>query len=367
MLRRLYIDNFRSLVNFELKLGPINLLIGANGSGKSSVFAALAGLRRIVRGGEAVSEVFPATSCTRWQTRPVQIFELEVELPEGVFRYHLELEHAGAASTVKVERLECDGKPLLAATNAQADLHNERTGTFSVALVDPSRSALHFVGLHPAFARVTQFVRRLDRTLMLSPRPQVMRSWSEDEQSIPDPDLGNFASWYRHLTQARGPEVEEARNALRDVLDGFYALRLADSGHHENGRKLVSEWKQAGGKRISFDFDELSDGQRALIGLYTLLYAGGDDAMTIGIDEPDNFVALPEIQPWLNALSERPTLQALLISHHPEILNLYARDAGLVFRRDDGGPTRVEPFTVDADEPLTPAELIARGWYRGAH
>ena len=35
MITRLYVDNFKTLVNFELTLGPMNLLLGANGSGKS--------------------------------------------------------------------------------------------------------------------------------------------------------------------------------------------------------------------------------------------------------------------------------------------------------------------------------------------
>jgi AAA15 family ATPase/GTPase len=33
MLKRLYIDNFRSFVNFEYKPGSKQLLLGANGSG----------------------------------------------------------------------------------------------------------------------------------------------------------------------------------------------------------------------------------------------------------------------------------------------------------------------------------------------
>ena len=33
MITRLYADNFKTLVNFELPLGPMNLLLGANGPG----------------------------------------------------------------------------------------------------------------------------------------------------------------------------------------------------------------------------------------------------------------------------------------------------------------------------------------------
>ncbi|HMC58460.1 MAG TPA: hypothetical protein VKJ01_04645 [Candidatus Solibacter sp.] len=37
MLKRVYIDNYRAFVNFELALGQQQLILGLNGSGKSSL------------------------------------------------------------------------------------------------------------------------------------------------------------------------------------------------------------------------------------------------------------------------------------------------------------------------------------------
>jgi len=37
MIKRLYVDNYKCLVNFDLKLDELSLLLGLNGSGKSSV------------------------------------------------------------------------------------------------------------------------------------------------------------------------------------------------------------------------------------------------------------------------------------------------------------------------------------------
>ena len=41
MLKRFYADNFRCLTNFELKLDEANVLLGANGTGKTSVLSVL--------------------------------------------------------------------------------------------------------------------------------------------------------------------------------------------------------------------------------------------------------------------------------------------------------------------------------------
>jgi hypothetical protein len=85
------------------------------------------------------------------------------------------------------------------------------------------------------------------------------------------------------------------------------------------------------------------------------------------IDEPENFIALREIQPWLSAVNdsiEDGEGQALLISHHPELINQWAPSAGVRFSREGVGPARVEEFKA-TDMALSPAELVARGWENG--
>lgn len=50
MLKRIYIDNFQCLVNFELNFDSINLFLGGNGSGKSTVFEVLRKIQTFVKG-----------------------------------------------------------------------------------------------------------------------------------------------------------------------------------------------------------------------------------------------------------------------------------------------------------------------------
>ena len=51
-------DNFRCLVNFELRLGRIVLLLGPNGAGKSTIFDLLERLRRLVVDGARIDDCF---------------------------------------------------------------------------------------------------------------------------------------------------------------------------------------------------------------------------------------------------------------------------------------------------------------------
>lgn len=81
------------------------------------------------------------------------------------------------------------------------------------------------------------------------------------------------------------------------------------------------------------------------------------------LDEPENYIAIPEIQPWLMELRDRIEDrggQVILISHHPEIINYLAPELGILFERTGSGPVRVRSY--EAGQLLSPSEQIARGW-----
>src|SRR5262249_54734651 len=110
---------------------------------------------------------------------------------------------------------------------------------------------------------------------------------------------------------------------------------------------------------------ELSEGQRVLIGLYTILHFAVRPGACVLFDEPDNFVALREIQPWLEKVLERVEdrkAQIVIIYQHPDLINRLALPYGIVLDRPGGRHTRVTPFTDPAQTGLSPAELVSRGW-----
>jgi ATPase subunit of ABC transporter with duplicated ATPase domains len=147
-------------------------------------------------------------------------------------------------------------------------------------------------------------------------------------------------------------------------MDDFSYLKLDPAG--ENIRLLAAEFDRGeDANAVKFYLNQLSDGQRCLICLYTILHFVLAKGSTVIIDEPENFISLREIQPWLTAVAdtvEGGKGQVLLISHHPEIINQWAPKNGVQFVRDRIGAVRVEPFRGDSDSCLPPAEFIARGW-----
>jgi predicted ATPase len=375
MLTRLYVDNYKCLVNFDLRLGGEHLLMGRNGTGKTTVFEVLSALRRLHQDGLQFRDAFPPSTLTRWQKRTHQVFELEASLEGEVYRYRLELEQDPEHRQTRVEREELYLGEVPLYLNVQE--HGERVvqvrandGSMMPVILPPSveRSWLFAFKSMQEQHRLTRFLSWLQRIYVIRIDPRRMSSRSETEDSEPAEDLSNLASWYRHLTQERLNEVFHLRDDLRNILDGFDALVLKSSG--EGIRVLRSLWmRDANGSGPSvtdeYTFEELSEGQRALIGLYALLHFLSGSGATLCLDEPDNFVALSEVQPFLLALREQERIQTLLISHHPEVINLLAPGAGLQFERVSGGPVRVSPFQAPPDAAVPAAEFVARGWEDG--
>lgn len=116
MITRFYADNYKCLVNFELKLREVTLLFGPHGSGKSSVLDVLFALRQLLTGVVKVHDggIFPGSTLTRWQDHRTQIFELDLVLKGETYTYRLEVEHdaGGRRARVHLEQLRVEGKPL---------------------------------------------------------------------------------------------------------------------------------------------------------------------------------------------------------------------------------------------------------------
>ena len=366
MLSRIYVDNYGPLVNFSLPLAREQLFLGRNGAGKSSVLDAVDAVTRFVRGEGTVEDLFPARRKTRWDSRPEQTFELDVRGPaDETYRYRLVIEHDAKRDLrrVREEQVSIGTQPakqaLFLAQHGTAHLYRDNGSAGPEVLVDWSRSSLPTIHERADNTKLTWLKRVLARIRVASPDPRRLIAFSEREESAPTRDLSNFASWYRHLSQEYPDSPAAMRTARQEILPGFHSIRLVAEG---NGRRLVTQWKaEPDAPTLDLALDELSDGQRVLLTLAALASEPEGEVSTLFLDEPDNFVALTEIQPLLMSLRARAGLQLIVISHHPEVINLQAAEHGLVFEREGLGPTRFRPFSAPADTALTPAEIVARG------
>ncbi|HVP11993.1 MAG TPA: AAA family ATPase [Phycisphaerae bacterium] len=370
MLKRIYVDNFRCLVNFEYRPAPLQLLFGANGSGKSTVFEVLTALRQFITWGNSTGTVFPSHALTAWQTRSEQTFELEIEGNGGAYVYSLVIEHDRVVnqSHVKSEELRFERNPLYLFDGENAHLFGDDCSEGPVYPQDGTRSGVSSVPARQDYKRLTWFRARMGMMYVLAIDPLRMALASLGEQAAPDPGVTNFASWYRHLAQESPARMAPLFDSLREVIDGFSGLSLGAVGETARLLRVVFQHREdqgAASQEFQLNVDQVSPGQRSLIALFTILHCAVRTDLTLCIDEPDNFIALREMQPWLAQLRDRveqEKSQCLLISHHPEFIDLLAVKHGALFTRAGQGPVRIKPFEWSEADAVRPSEIVARGW-----
>jgi predicted ATPase len=370
MIKRLYIDNYKCFVNFEYQPASLQLLFGANGTGKTTFFEVLTRLRDLVAGRKGAAESF-AETLTVWEQRDQQRFELDIESGGRVYRYSLTTRHSqhSGVATIRVatEQLDCDGRRLYHFDGKKAEICAEHPASKRAFPLSPSRSGIGLIGDVPD-SSIGEFRDLLERVQIVALDPLRMGSLADKEQKEPDTGLTDFASWYRHLAQDSPQLMHALFGALAEAIDGFVALKLTPVGG--NARILDVLFRRSDGQPSRSDefpihFGALSHGQRCVIALFTLLHCVVRPDTTLCIDEPDNYIALREMQPWLAELADRvedQKSQCLLISHHPEFIDLLAVKHGAFFTRAGQGPVRIKPFEWSEADAVRPSEIVARGW-----
>lgn len=98
----MYVHNFRCFQNFEFRPQDqtATLLLGKNGSGKSTIRHVLALFQAIGRGRMYVSELINSSDLVPGLTGVPMRFELEVKLQQHVFAYVLALGSGRAIRSV---------------------------------------------------------------------------------------------------------------------------------------------------------------------------------------------------------------------------------------------------------------------------
>ncbi len=362
MITRIYADNFRCLGNFEFQPKQLNLLLGDNGTGKTSLFEVLQCVKDLVIGGGSAASIFSYKK-TLWDLRDTQSFEIEIEGLGGSFSYRLEIQHPPPAVAqqphIKREYLDFGSKPLFRYKDGNVQLFEEDHSPGATFPYKPERSFLP--NLEPQNSKLQWFKAFMAGIHVFQLNPFALDLFSRQDERFLHINGSNFVSWLRYLSEENPAAKLKSEGRLAEIIPRFERFRFQAVGDR---KMLLADFSKNGGEPYYLTLANLSEGQRILSILYSALYGLIGTASALCFDEPENFISLQEIQPWLQDLRdlvEERSGQAFVISHHPEVIDYLASDSAFRFERPSGDVARASSWIPDPERIMKPSEILVRG------
>ncbi|MBI2687805.1 MAG: AAA family ATPase [Acidobacteria bacterium] len=336
MIRRFYVNNFRCLENFELPIAGQSsvLLIGKNGSGKSTVACALQILQTIARGTSRVGEVIKAKDFTGGRLDVPVRFEIEVELGGSQIAYMLAIEGPGRVNQlhIKEEWFAVDGVRVFSREFAEARSPGD------TQFIKWDLAALPLVQ-NPSILAFTQWFSRL---LLLRPVPSMISGNSEDETHELFADCTNVGAWFSAILTHAPRAYGQIEAYLHEVIPDFDDIRNPVIG--KGAKTLVLSFRNDLGT-LPIPFQDLSDGEKCFV-IAALVLAANESYGPLFCfwDEPDNYLAIDEVGHFVTALRKafHNRGQFIATSHNPEAIRSFSEGNTLYLHRK----SHLEPTIV---------------------
>jgi ABC-type cobalamin/Fe3+-siderophores transport system ATPase subunit len=373
VIRRFYVHNFRCLENFELPVSglPSVLLIGNNGSGKTTVRLALEILQKIARGTNRVDNLVKHPKDFAHGRTDVPIrFEIEVELNTRVYEYAIAFEFVEGFKELGVleEKLAVDGKPVYA--RAQAHVHlSQKQGALTAAdymkeaqfRIDWRLVALPIIQEQSQRDPVFIFKQWLAGMLILGPIPSLILGDSGQESLQPNVQVTDFGAWWSGLLAYSPAAFTEIDAYLKQLMPDLKDIKNPLIG--KDSRSLEVQFSAGRGSPVTLEsltvpFEDLSDGEKCfMICALVLATNQAHGPLFCFWDEPDNYLALSEVGHFVVALRKafQSGGQFIATSHNPEAISRFSDENTLVLQRRN----HLEPTIVrKLDELHIKGDLI---------
>lgn len=351
MLQRLYVHNFRCLENFELILKemPSALLIGKNGSGKSTIRSALEVLQKISQGINRMREleklnlISPKDFAGRRSDVPIR-FEIEVLLDHKLYKYVLAFELPEKFKELRVfeEQLLVAGEPIYSRKEAQVTLYTSSQNGEAKFLVDWHLVALPVIQKQSETDPLHIFKTWLARIIILAPIPSLMTGDSNGDTLEPKRDASNFGEWFSGLLSRYPAAYTQVDKYLREVMPDIQDFQNELIG--KDSKSMIVRFEANNGN-LSIDFEALSDGEKCFFLCAVVLAANKFYGPLFCFwDEPDNYLSLSEVGHFVMSLrrSFKNGGQILVTSHNEEAIRKFSNENTFVLDRK----SHLEPTLV---------------------
>lgn len=331
MIRRIRIQNFKSLRDVTVELSPVTVLVGRSGTGKSNFVTAIRFLRDLLaKGPNHVAQVYGRSPLLRPLTvspkeMPGIEFELEFDVPgfEEAFSYSVQLSHDPYESVPAMECLKL----------GQTTLYRQATGSSAKAwdvppLVTPLPECGPIaIGRLPGLQEVVLANAALTVGVGVYHFPQsVMAAAGANGVSGLNDDGSNFLSVIKDLTinwqlvngrREIAAVMQRVNSTVSSIeLDSIQAPKSAIVGH------------RLGKHTMTLNLNQESDGFRRFYAHLLALYQS-PPKQTVIFEEPENGIhpgALSLLADEFNAAPDAGRGQVLLTTQSPGLLDHFSTD-----------------------------------------
>jgi predicted ATPase len=346
MLRRVIFNGFKSIKAMDLELRRMNVLIGANGAGKSNLVSFFKMLNEMMAGRlqTYISTSGRAQSILHFGPKETPQMEarLEFEVDNGIDTYAMRLFHAAGDTLVFAdERLSFQQKgyptpkvvPLGSGhqetrIGEEAD-KGDKTAKVIRHLLNHCR-VYHFHDTSPT-ARVRQYCYIGDNRWLM-------------------PDAGNLAAFLLRLREENGGSAyQRIVTTIRLLAPFFDEFDLEPSG--PNNKDVILNWREKGSDQV-FGPHQFSDGTLRAICLVTLLMQPEDELPgLIIVDEPEiglHPYALNVVAALFGKASHHT--QVLISTQSSSFLDNFAPEDVIVVNQEDNASQfkRLNPTELEA-------------------
>ena len=279
-LRRLTLEGFKSIKAMDLELNPLNVLIGANGAGKSNLISFFKMLNEMMAGRfqQYIGTSGRAQSLLHFGPKATLQIEakLEFEVENGLDTYLLRLFHAAGDTLIFAEE-----------TLSYLETGRESPRLDNLGAGHQETNINKAIEEEKQTAKVLKYL--LDRCRVYhfhdtSPTAGVRQSCYVGDSRWLMPDAGNLAALLLRFREGDGNAAyQRIVGTIRLIAPFFDDFVLEPDASH----RVILNWREKDSDRV-FGPHQFSDGTLRAICLATLLLQPEDEfPKLIVVDEPE--------------------------------------------------------------------------------
>jgi predicted ATPase len=357
-IKRIYVDNFKSLVDFKIDLVDFNCLVGLNGSGKTTFLQFVSFLSQLMKGN-----VDQWLEDHGWKNTDVlnsiKISEKKANLSFEVTLLNDEGTECTWQSNYNIQSCQCLGEKLSIGNDVFRTYKKARKQPYYCVIDKETEKTTHedlinfqYTGsvfsllkdttIPKSFYNFCNDIKRIETVDLLA--PQYLRRRSRESHGSLGPGGEDLAALFYELREEKNQEITQRLKTVHPALTGIEAKQLSGKWKQI---EVKERFQGVNGKSVSSIKTEsrhVNDGLLRMIGFLSQLKT---DRSVFLFDEIENGINIEAIEFLLEQLTGCGK-QIIVTTHNPLFLNFLeddaARNAVQYFYKTPEGFTQTIPF-----------------------